>query len=177
MISYEIIPRDIERLRRSLLDVLNTSRMESKLLPQRNATDLKQLLIRNILTQKYALGYAPYSPRYAAWKTQTMLMGSHFWRLYGDLLKNITAQCKGKAWFAGIPAGILDSGGKSWFSTRQSRVGKRKYIGMYARVMEFGYANHPARSVFIPTQEEYIKAGWINRGGESLKKVGNRWGR
>ena len=76
---------------------------------------------------------------------------------------------------AGIPAGQLDSGGKSWFSTPDSLAGKRKYIAMYARTLEFGSDIQPARPVFQPTTWEYRNTGFRVRGLSALNQIRAAW--
>ena len=175
MIRWQIVQSDIQRIRKSLLKILSVAENEKNVLSYNCAVDFKNLLFQNIITQKYSTNYAPYSPRYAEWKTQKMFLGSSFWRLFGDLLQNLSLRRESDGWFSGIQAGVYDSGGKSWFSTRGKRVGRRKPISMYASVMEFGLHTHPARPVFGPTTDEYAADGWKKRGAESLKRVGSAW--
>lgn len=174
-LTIEFDPKDLTRAFLALdrLDSIVTTQQSE--LPYRCAVDFKNLVINNILTQKYSAQYAPYSGRYAHWKTVTMLRGSHFWSLYGDLLKNITAFRFDNGWMGGVPAGAMDSGGKSWFGTRQNRVGSRKSIAMYGRTMEYGLNNHPARPVFQPSTAEFISGGYSVRALESLRKIVVGW--
>ena len=174
-IGIEINEDDINRITTASRRVNQVARIQSWLHPYECSTDYKNLLKNAILTQKYALSFSPYSPRYAEWKTVKMLRGSHFWRLYGDLLRSIVVEKRGDGWFAGIPSTAYDSGGKSWFSTRKQRRGGPKPIAMYARVMELGLNNHPARAVFGPALREYIDTGWRKRGEQSLKRIGAAW--
>lgn len=176
MISWSINDTHFRRIIFAIEKMISMAILQKKDLPYKSAIDYKQLLVQNILTQKYASTYSPYSPWYAHWKTVTMLSGSHFWRLYGDLLKAITTRQATNGYFSGVPSGVMDSGGKSLFGTRKNPRGKRKPIAMYGRVMEGGLNNHPARPVFGPTRDEYARSGWPVRGRESLKKIGNQWG-
>jgi len=175
MIYHTLNKRDIDRIEHACERVLAQARIEREDLPYRSAREFRGLLFNNIMTQKYATGYAPYSPRYAEWKTQTMMMGSQFWRLFGDMLNSLTIEMKDDGWFAGIPGDVMDSGGKSWFGTPESRRGKSKPVSMYASVMELGLNNHPARPVFGPTTEEYAVDGWPKQGAESIKRISNAW--
>lgn len=168
-------PGHLSRWFKALSRVEREANIQKRTLPFLAAEDYKHLLIGNILSQKYSSQYAPYNPRYAQWKTQRMLRGSSFWNLYGDLIRNIMVFNHGNGVMAGIPAGVYDRGGKSWFSTRQSHVGRAKPIAMYGQVMEFGLGNHPARPVFLPTAMEYSNLGWWRRGRASQVRIINEW--
>lgn len=174
-LNISIVRNDLTRLLRALDRVESQVKIQQKQLPYLAAIDYKHLLVKNILTQKFASQYQPYHPKYAEWKTQTMLKGSMFWRLYGDVLKNITIFPATNGYMSGLPAGVFDSGGKSLGSTPNKERGKRKYIAMYATVMEKGLNNHPQRAVFGPTKDEYYQTGFVLRGSESLTKIGAYW--
>ncbi|MDY0324787.1 MAG: hypothetical protein RBQ87_01270 [Candidatus Cloacimonadaceae bacterium] len=175
MFKWEIKQTDIVKMRKSLLKLQSMIEHEAGVLSYNNAASFRAMLLRNILTQKFATTYAPYSPRYAEWKTQKMLLGSHFWKLFGDVLENITLHRRNDGWFAGIPEGIYDSGGKSWFATKTNRVGKKKPVSMYAIVMEEGLNSHPARPMFGPTLDEYAAGEWIRQAEQSLKRINEAW--
>lgn len=145
---------------------------------RRAATEYMHLLIQNIMTRKYASGYPPYHPRYAAWKEKRTNTG-YFWFLRGDLLRNIQIfpfkSGRRKNWMAGVPSGVMDAGHKSWFGG-----GKSKPIAMYGRIMEEGKppgpgGRHPKRSVFEPTMNEYAEEGWLIRGQEALDQISLGW--
>jgi hypothetical protein len=138
----------------------------AKLWVYHEAPRMMALGFRNVLMADISGGapwfsgaFMPYNPRYAAWKAD---YGGHggFWMLSGDLLASIRAWslgynpnltwvgrsgaylggAAGKAWAVGIKRSAMDSGGKSWLTTSQSmtRLGRRKHIGMYATVLEWG---------------------------------------
>ncbi len=174
MFKVGLVQSDVTRFNRALDRIAHKARTQEQILPFNASTDYKHLLIRNILTQKYAGSYAPYSERYAKWKAQTMMMGSHFWMLFGDLRESIATFKVPGGFFSGIPVGAFDSGGKSMFGTPDELKGKSKRISMYGRAMEYGIGQ-PARPLFGPTLNEYFLGGFSLRGLESLNKIRLGW--
>ena len=134
------------------------------------ATDFYQLVFQNIVTQKYAGTYAPYSPRYAKWKMD-VVGHLNFWVLKGDLLKALTVFKSKTGWTGGIPAGVKDTGGKSWKGNLDK--GAPEEIALYGQRLEFD--KKKPRKVFQPTTEEYAIEGWKKRGREALREVGKLW--
>lgn len=135
------------------------------------ALDLKGLLIKNLLGQKF--GGSDYNDRYAEWKEEVGMGSEPFWRLYGDLVNNIDSfkisDSAMTGHFAGIRSGVKDRGGKSWYGTPQRPQGPPKEIAMYARKAE------EKRPLFRPTHEEYATSGFSIRGQEALFFMKNRW--
>ena len=183
---------DFNRWIRALTNVQTESRRQSREVPRLGAIDYKQLLIRNIMGQRHMGGYTPYRDRYAEWKAAHGRRRG-YWQLFGDLVRSITTErttypfSTGQltyAFFSGIPAGVKDSGGKSWASrntrTRSAIANRPKKIAWYARIMEKGLPRrkgqtHPARPIFEPSMEEYKQSGWLVRGQAALTAVGRRW--
>ena len=178
MLQIVIKPEDYLRWMGALNSIEKRARLLEDDLPRICATDFSNLLVSNIVTQKYAGGYEPLHGFYANWK---QLYGKldGFWQLMGDLLKAIGPFKLGKAtWMGGIPEGVMDSGGKS--IRGKGDYGKPKPIAMYARVLEYGLSHpeageHPARPLFGPTTLEYKKKGWPIRGKQSLRRVADKW--
>jgi hypothetical protein len=169
-------PEDFRRIMSALGRLETVARREEDRHAMNCANDYKDLAINNLLTQKFSSGYAPYHPRYAEWKTQRMMMGSMFWRLYGDLINNVTVFKSGKGWVGGVPANATDSGGKSWHSSPGRLKGRPKRIAWYGRINELGLGNHPARPVFEPTRLEYAASDrYRQRGQESLHNLRQQW--
>jgi hypothetical protein len=168
MISFEINQKDVENMMKALTRLeLKAKRLESQH-PFSCANDYQVLVKKNLLTQKFALTYPPYSERYARWKSETMRMGSHFWMLFGDLFRAITVFKIGKKdWMAGVPSRIFDKGGKSMFG--MAGTGKPKRIAMYGSVVE------KKRPLFSPTADEYKKTGWPKQGERDLRELGRQW--
>lgn len=176
---------DLTKWLRALDRIEAEARRQSREAPRKESIDYKHLLVGNIMGQRHMSGYAAYNTRYAAWKAQYG-RAHGYWQLFGDLVRNIvstrttypfgTSQLT-YAFFSGIPAGVKDSGGKSWFG--RGHKGASKDIAWYARIMEKGSASggqvHPARPIFEPTMEEYAQSGWITRGAEALNEIGKRW--
>jgi len=68
---------------------------------------------------------------------------------------------------AGIPSGIYDKGGKSWFGSGDK--GPPKSIAMYGKKAE------KLRPMFKPTQDEYAKNDWEKRGEQALHEIKRGW--
>jgi hypothetical protein len=144
--------------------------------PRQMAVKAQQEIIAAIVGQKYASRYVPYgatvgSERYKKWKH---IYGSgagksSYWQLWGDLLRSITMWKERYAgrhygYMAGIPKGVMDTGGKSWFTTISkagaSKKGDPKPVAFYARVLEFGGnfglgGRHHPRPVFTFVLEDF----------------------
>ena len=186
MINISVIfnPVDFKRWCGALGKLQNQAMLEHDENPKRNAIGYSNLVTRNIMNQKNMSGYAPYSPRYKAWKEQWG-RGSGFWNLFGDLVKSIThfrvadGRMGVRAWMGGVPSNIVDSGGKSWFG--RGGFGERKTIAMYGYVMEYGgnwpgAGKHPPRPIFGPTANEYQKVFWWKELERSRIRLKGKWG-
>lgn len=119
-----------------------------------------------------------YNPKYRDWKEQYG-RGYQFGVLFGDLVLNITNfKVGGSSWMSGVPDGIMDSGGKSWFG--RGNKGKPKSIAMYGTVFEEGYRGdpragfHPKRPVFRHTLDTFARETAVE-GGRMLAYVGDNW--
>lgn len=117
-------------------------------------------VIANILSNKWR--FMPYTERYAKWKREAGLGSEPFWKLKGDLISSMTSFRENKGWVGGIPANVLDSGGKSWLHKLNEGKIKRKKIAMIATVLEFGgdYRSrgggfHHKRPVLSNTLDEF----------------------
>jgi hypothetical protein len=170
-------PQDMERI------MWATHKLQSAVLfygkdevPRQMAVKAQQEIIAAIVGQKYASRYVPYgttvgSERYKKWKH---IYGSgagksSYWQLWGDLLRSITMWKERYAgrhygYMAGIPKGVMDTGGKSWFTTISkagaSKKGDPKPVAFYARVLEFGGnfglgGRHHPRPVFTFVLEDF----------------------
>jgi len=183
MIGWYMNPGDLNRY----LSALNRLEAQTKRsvddLPRVQATDYIHLLHANVMNQKHMSAYPAYSDWYEEWKTNMGLIGKGYWRLYDSFLNNLTVwrTLSGRAgqrqWKAGIPAGVMDKGGTSWFNLGDRKVGKPKPIAMYARTMEFGQAGHAGkrRPIFMPTKEEYKNGKFVERGEEELGRLARHW--
>lgn len=149
--------------------------------PRRMAVKAHQEVYAAIVTQKYAGRYVPYgttpgSVRYLKWKHIYGVGAgkSAYWQLWGDLLRSITfwKETFGGThygWMAGIPKGIMDAGGKSWFNTMKSShiTSRPKPVAFYARVLEFGGrygvgGTHHPRPVFRYVLEDFDDTPFAN---------------
>lgn len=176
-------PADVARWYRALANVERQVRKELDDNPKRCSVEYVTLVIQNIITQRFAGGYAPYTEAYEEWKSK-FGKKSGFWQLFGDLVRRlthfrVTDRRKGvKAWMGGIPANIIDAGGKSMWG--EGDYGPPKPIAMYGFVMEWGGeygrgGTHPGRPVFMPTAKQYARRHWGKQGGTSLRNIGSRW--
>ena len=130
------------------------------------AVELSQDVYNAIKGGKYS--YQAYSPRYAKWKSENH-PGKPFWGLAFDLANNLQAFRVTGGWGAGVPAGILDSGGKSWFGSAGYEKGGRREIAMY------GAVNETRRPLFKLETQRYASGDWKNRGRVALREIGKRW--
>lgn len=146
-------------------DTVNFLKME---VPRSMAIECQQKLVAAIITQKYLGQWGSrareYHPRYRLWKElYGRAGGMKFWILWTDLLKNIKVFKQPYAgrhwgWMAGIQAGTMDTGGKSWMG--RGRKGKAKPVAWYGRILEWGGSFgeggvHPPRPVFGPTLRDF----------------------
>lgn len=145
-------------------------------LPLTCATDTRHLLIKNIINQTYSNVYPSYNTRYAAWKTE-MVGHKNYWKLYGDTIKALQVFKFKKGRVAGIPAGLMGRGGKSWFGSPQRPRGAPKPISWYAYLVEKGFGKNPKpRPLFEYTAEDYYYgAKFKSRINETLNKVKTKW--
>jgi len=186
-IGIYMVARDIRRWNMAIKRVTrNAEYWILNHMQRKSATDFTHLIIRNIMNQRYASGYQEYNDRYREWLVARGY-DLRFWVLRYDLVRNIhifyfpnKTNSKGRDYMAGIPSGITDSGGKSWFGVGARRHGNPKSIAMYAHILEFGKGpgpggQHPPRPMFQPTMQEYADSGWITRGQEALNHIGMGW--
>ena len=178
--SVELNTSDVKRILRALTKVESSVKIYVDQLPYTGAVKFAHTLRQNIESQKFASTYAPYSERYRKWKGVAKGK-TDFWVLYGDLLRNIVVmQSSGlhhfrKGWFAGIPPGIMDRGGKSWLHPKGSgNPGKSKEIAKYFYWGEYGRRGQPARPVITPTAKEFIKE-WRTMCRTALRNVQRVW--
>ena len=175
---------DYRRYRSALKRILLVSGTRMNRTQQKMAIDYKHLVTENIMTQRFAGGYAPYSERYAKWK-RIFAANTLYHVLKGDAVKALTVlkvrvHKWQSIWFSGIPAGVTDTGGKSWLYSLGSPKGKPKSIAMYMHVSEYGGnygrgGTHPKRPVFGPSMIQYSRQGHQQRGKEYLKDVEGAW--
>ena len=116
----------------------------------------------------------PYkSSRYLAWKKKYGKYTTQSWRLFGDLVTSIKRWQDSGGWRAGIMAGAMDRGGKSWFG--KGDRGPPKSIAMYAKTLEFGLAGQAEVPVFRDTVKQFKAHEWPELGRKVLDDVKNQW--
>lgn len=188
MITIKLNQKELERIRKAGQKVIKRARwwMEDNggELPRRASLQFVNKLAVAISTEKYSAGYAQYHPQYRNWKAQWASIG--WWKIKGDLLASLTTwmspyKTKG-GWMAGIPGGVMDSGGKSWWyrGLGGKNKGKRKKIAMIATTGEFGGnfgkgGTHPARPVFQPTMDDYYEEDLPKLADQALDAIGGAW--
>lgn len=180
MVGFTVIKVELKNLNeilRAFKRVERALHREKSELPKRCAFDYRDLLSRNIMTQKFAGSYPPYNPRYKTWKEQ-YFSTTGFLVMRGTMVGNLSVY-RGRFrthWYSGLPKG-LKVPGSSWFGPPGK--GKMVNVSMYAHVNEFGgnwgYGYHPPRPVWIPTKEEYKKSKFQDRGKESLEILKRSW--
>ena len=171
-------PTQFKRIMSALNRLERSSEQLEDALPRQQATDYSQLLVNNILSGRHMSGYTPYSaapsaPRYEDWKTAWATY-SGYWQAMGSLVNSITHwKERNGVWLSGIPAGVMDAGGTSWFG--HGDRGPAKPIAMYAKTMEFGLNKQPERPIFRPTLKEYKRGGFVRRGERALRILAGKW--
>ena len=154
-IKVYLVPADLERVLGAINKVRSTVVREANSLPFRCANEFRFLIINNILSQKHMGGYASYSPEYKKWKRETV-GSTDFWKLFGNLIKNVSVFRIPKggyaySWMGGITPGAYSQGGESMYGGK----GRPVLISAYGKWMEFGRSGQPARPLFEPTTKEY----------------------
>jgi hypothetical protein len=167
--KVSVIQRDLDRAIKALERVEKTVRAEKEDLPYRCAVGYSQTLAANLTQQKFASSYPALNPRYEDWKKNIYQSSGGFWELAGDLLKNLQAFKIDDGWMGGIPAGVMDSGGKSWLDGRQNNRGKAKAIAMYGKLAE------ARRPLFEPTKNEFAQDQLPKEGKTSLDRIRKSW--
>jgi len=186
MISVKFDTFDFNKIRFALEKVKSMAMLQKKDLPYYCAVEFHFLLLNNLNRETFAGGYssaggegfpayAPYHPRYAAWKRSS----GDFWKLGGDLVRNIVKRKFGQGWAVGVND-VKDAGGKSWYGMGLGVLGKAKSIGMYAIVNEFGgdfgqAGRHKGRPLFRPTRVQFQLDGWLKEGDKVITKIANSW--
>jgi hypothetical protein len=173
MIGITFIASDFKRVMGAIEKVRRAVRIRAYGIGYQMSSDYLQLLVLNILSQKYSGSYSAYNPLYEAWKRNNS-SDMRFWILAGDLIDSLTIWKTKTGWTAGIPAGVVDSGGKNFTGT-----GSPKYIAAYARILEYGGTfkgqTHSPRPVFAPTFKEYLQMGTKKRLNESATIILRNW--
>ncbi len=132
---------------------------QSEKLPKVCAIDYVNLVRAKIINQDFQ--FTKLSPAYEKWKSENFPLAKTFWYLGGDLLRAIQPVNLGtNTWAGTIPKTAMDTGGKNW-----DRKGPAKSILYYALALENGVPSMhlPARPLFGPANEEYMKNGYLRR--------------
>lgn len=172
MIYVAPIAEDVSRILNALNKITVIVHRQAKSVPYRSAVDFQFLVIRNLNSQRFAGGYAPYSEMYRDWKLRQKV-GMQYWKLYKDLVENIKVFKSGDGWMSGVSPGVRATISSSMFGAAK---GTRKVlISQYALWMEYGRRGQPARPLFGPTKTEYRRGGFIVQGQKALRKIKTGW--
>jgi hypothetical protein len=174
---------DLKRIIAAIDAVSNAVVFYSEEAPRKMALAYLVILRKNIIGGKYSGLFPAYHPRYAEWKKKVTGSTGKFWVLFSDLIMALKVFPEpGRGYWAGVPTGVYDRGGKSWLGEGKSGQGKRKSIAMYGSVMEEGYGNHPARPLFTLTYRDFSFSGNLAGAGPAwtvgeqvLKIIGSNW--
>lgn len=172
-IYITFVASDFKRVMTAIANTKAAVRVRAKNIGYQMGIDYLQLLAKNVYSQKYAGTYSPYHPTYREWKAG--LGGDmRFHILGGDFLRSLMVWRDKRGWKAGVPAGVLDSGGKNY-----TGKGAPTYVAAYARIFEWGGTFkgqvHPPRPVFTPTLVEYRADGAIKRLEEAARILKASW--
>lgn len=145
-------------------------------LNKRCAKEYADKIVLAIYSKQHA--YTPYTARYAMWKQKVGKWSGGFWNLKGDLIKALTHFREENGWKGGIPADVMDTGGKSWLGNLDK--GPSKPIAMYGIVMEFGgnYGKagyHTERPLFWPVYKDYAAFDWRRNQWVAMQDIGRYW--
>jgi hypothetical protein len=138
-------------------------------------------IVAGVFIGKWSARAKQYSERYRVWKYFVANSTGSFWNLYGDLISKLQVFKEDRGyWMAGVPEGIKDSGGKSWFDKGSRTVGRPKSIAMYGNILEFGLSSgtagdHPARPAFEPLLAKFAYDDSPKIGEQYLSILGQQW--
>jgi hypothetical protein len=183
-IGVKLNPQDVRKWLKALNSVEYRARWWLKAgggeLNRRLSVAYSNKVVANILSNKWS--FVPYKERYAKWKKDAGLGSEPFWKLKGDLVQSITNFRESKGWTGGIPANVVDSGGKSWFHKLNEGKIKRKRIAMIGTVLEFGgdYTSsgggfHHKRPVLANTLDEFELQNYSGIPGLMMNDIERAW--
>lgn len=166
MISVQIRPTDLLKVRNALSGVAKQMEIESKSWPKRCATLFVYDVAENLLSQKFSSGYPPLSESYSQ-KKAYLGYPAGFWRYTGSLLMSLRPFKMGtEGWAGGVPPGTPSTRGQD--------------ITTYGLMLETGGTNSagkeiPARPLFIPTLLEFRNTKAKREVGRSKQNIKKRW--
>jgi len=173
MIQVRFVSYQYNRWKRAVDKLRARAMSEKDNLPRRMSIEYIDDIRKNIHSGRFNGTYRSYNPRYADWKYGVYKSIGSFWVLSGDLVASLKSQKKQKGWFGGIPAGVYDSGGKSWLG--KGNRGRKMPIAQYANWMEYGRAGQPSRPLFRPTLIEYSAGKGLTQLADARRKLMGEW--
>ena len=161
--------KDLERWIKAVKNVEIRTPVAIDEMQRQCAILLSQNIYSAIHTGKYT--YHDYDIRYKKWKAK-YYPNKKWWELKGDLAKNLKAFAVSKSgtestWAAGVPDGIMDSGGKSWLGAGDK--GPSKEIAWY------GAINEGQRALFEPETKAFANGEWQKYSQNALSRIKNEW--
>jgi len=178
LIKVEFKIEDLERLKSAMVKLsVSAQDQATNRMPKLGAIQFRDRVADAILSQKHVGSDWGYSEKYAKWKAAQGKDDGYWW-LAGDLVSALSISKLGNGWFSGVPAGIKDSGGKSYGE------GKSRDIAWYGRIVEWGGVfpspkgaqTHKPRPVFVPTLNEFAAIDWPRIGSQALTELSKAWG-
>jgi hypothetical protein len=170
MFTIQFDKTDKSRYLRALKRTSKKVLSEKEEHPKRCAIEFQFIVLKNITSKKFSHAKSK-SERYEKYKRNRV---GHLdsWMLDGDLINAITYFRDGDGWMGGIPAGVKDSGDKSWLGPGR---GRSLPIAEYANWLEFGRTGQPKRPVFVPTTKEYKAKGFVKQIEFTAKGIQKQW--
>jgi len=152
------VKMDIDRILRSLADMETEAMLQSVELSRQMAVILSIDTVHAVTVQEFGNFGRPYNPAYGKWKLRKV---SHldFWKLYGDLIANISAFAYGDSWASGIIPGAVNR--------------EQKSIEMYAGVNESDSGNR--RPLFRKSRERFMDKKWGAMAGHAHGRIVAKW--
>lgn len=163
MILIQINPKDIANAVRAIDKLEQAIIREEDRLPMECAVDFYQLMIQNIMSEKYSTNYAPYSVRYSKRKQKEGKPFPGWWKYSRELVGALTAFKVENGWMGGIPA--------SAYNTEGRQIAEYGGAGEFKDVRE----EQPARPVFYPSMIEFSKNGLITLANDALLRIAQAW--
>lgn len=173
-------PRDVKKFLWSMTRLWdNVDRQAHGELPRKLAYEYRNVLYEAIVGGKYVGGWNArakrYSPRYKAWMMEVMNVDPGFWRLRGDLIRQLKV-------FPILPAQMSGPGSR----TVQGKISRRKQSAIgpfsYFTTRRAGAGGRGRSGAYLggPKRKMYMvgwKGGAFDSGGKSwYGKKGDLWG-
>ncbi|MHA2202034.1 MAG: hypothetical protein ACXABN_19385 [Candidatus Thorarchaeota archaeon] len=173
-------PRDVKRFLWAMNRLWdNVDRQAHGELPRKMAYEYRNILYEAIVGQKHVGGWGArakrYSPRYKAWQMEVMTVDPGFWRLRGDLIKELKV-------FPLLPSQMSGAGSRSVEGRLSRRSSSSIGAFTYFSPRRAGPGGSGRSGAYLggPKRKMYMvgwKGGAFDSGGKSWwGKKGDLWG-